>query len=105
MEVSKLSTILGTIVLIVGGTVGTLNYFVSKDEHSRDIKDIKRDAQQIAEANADYLLDLRIEQKEEMQLRLEEKAEKEPLDVDDKQRLQRTREQLKKLYQIQEENR
>lgn len=103
MEVKTLSTTLGLIALIVGGTLGTINYFVSKDEHARDIDEIKQTAEALAEANADYLLDLRIEQKEEIQLRLEEKSKQYPLGTQEQLRLNRTQEQLKKLYQIQEE--
>lgn len=105
MNVGTLAASVGFIASVVVGTFWVNDRFVDHKEQDEAIGGVEQQLIIYAEKSESYLIDLRIEQHEDRIWQLEEKSKKGDLSYDEKKRLNRTNEQLKKLYQIKEEQR
>lgn len=86
----------GIIGTVAGGIYFVEDRYVTSSEFTTTIAANEK-------ATHDYLLDLRIEQYENWQWRLEEQQEQKPLTAEEQRKLQRINNRLDKLYDMKEQ--
>jgi len=95
MEINTMQAGIALVITIVGGTVATTSYFVTKESHEKEMVVMEQQS-------GDIYRGIRIEQLEDRVYILEEARKGRALTTDEKIRLDAAQESLKELYKQEE---